>query len=72
MENISCCSDFEVFGDIEMINHKLSSCSEDNSDEFYEIESSETAKWFQSTYVMKGFKDCVVNGSSITNDWLNL
>lgn len=69
--NIACCTDFQIFGDI-ITNSSLSHIeSEENYTEFYEIESTDHIKWFQSCYVMKGFKDCVVNGHSVTNQWLN-
>lgn len=72
MENVSCCNDFQIFGDV--ISQNLENLQiQDNLgdvDEFNEIESTDHIKWFQSSYVMKGFKDCVVNGSSVTNSWL--
>ncbi|XP_047994527.1 uncharacterized protein LOC125232789 [Leguminivora glycinivorella] len=67
-DNLSCCNDFQIFGEVisdSMVNLQLG--EEPN---FSEIESSETMVWYQSSYVMKGFKDCIVNGSSITNMWL--
>lgn len=72
-DNLSCCNEFQIFGDI--VNQDLQNLqleeTEENVDEFNEIESTDTARWYQSSYVMKGFKDCTVNGSSITNAWLN-
>lgn len=69
-ENISCCNKFQIFGDMiskDLDNLKLD-CNLD--DDFTEIESTHDIKWFQSNYIMKGFKDCIVNGSSVTNTWL--
>lgn len=70
-DNISCCSKFQIFGDIiskNLDNLKISNDSID--DNFVEIESTQDIKWFQSNYIMKGFKDCIVNGNSVTNTWL--
>lgn len=70
-DKISCCSKFQIFGDIiskNLNNLKISNDSID--DDFIEIESTHDTKWFQCNYVMKGFKDCVVNGNSVTNTWL--
>lgn len=70
--NIACCNDFQVFGDV--INQNLQNLNledTENLDEYNEIESTDSTKWYQSSYVMKGFKDCIVNGSSVTNTWLN-
>ncbi|CAK1553922.1 unnamed protein product [Leptosia nina] len=66
-EKTACCNDFQIFGDV--LNQDLSKMSI-SDDEFNEIESTDKAIWFQSTYVMKGFKDCVVKDQSITNTWL--
>ncbi|VVD01585.1 uncharacterized protein LOC126972565 [Leptidea sinapis] len=67
--NMTCCNEFEVFSD--QISNSLSQVSieGEDSDALDEIETTENVKWFQSMYVMKGFKDCIVNGSSITNSW---
>ncbi|CAG4957761.1 unnamed protein product [Colias eurytheme] len=67
-ENIACCNDFSVFGDT--ISEDLDRVKIEDDEEFCEIETTNDVKWFQSTYVMKGFKDCFINGSSITNTWL--
>ncbi|KAM3962475.1 uncharacterized protein ACR2FA_003378 [Aphomia sociella] len=74
-ENVSCCNQFQVFGDVgNTVQTVFNILSKDNlndeSEEFNEIESTDSIKWYQSSYVMKGFKDCVVNGSSVTNSWL--
>lgn len=71
--NVACCNEFAIFG--ESVSEDLSKLQLQNDlvcdyDEFNEIESNETMIWYQSSYVMKGFKDCVVNGSSVTNTWL--
>ncbi|KAJ0173655.1 hypothetical protein K1T71_010804 [Dendrolimus kikuchii] len=68
-DNTSCCNDFKIFGDTPTndYNRLDSDCHE----EFCEIQSTDVAKWYQSTYVMRGFKDCVVNGNSVINDWLH-
>ncbi|CAG9789275.1 unnamed protein product [Diatraea saccharalis] len=71
-ENVSCCSDFQVFGESISQNFKdlqIEDMLKDNEDEFNEIESTDDTKWYQSSYVMKGFKDCVVNGTSVTTSW---
>ncbi|XP_028166155.1 uncharacterized protein LOC135080634 [Ostrinia nubilalis] len=72
-ENISCCNDFHVFGDAisnNLENLQIQENVDDYEEEFNEIESTDSLKWYQSSYVMKGFKDCTVNGSSVTNSWL--
>ncbi|XP_046971357.1 uncharacterized protein LOC124538357 [Vanessa cardui] len=69
-ENISCCNKFQVFGDVISKNlDNLNINSDDSGHNFNSIESTNEIKWFQSAYIMKGFKDCVVNGSSVTNAW---
>ncbi|XP_053614097.1 uncharacterized protein LOC128677355 [Plodia interpunctella] len=69
-ENVSCCNDFEIFGETGGNNEDLDMEKKINfEEEFEEMESTDTMKWYQSTYVMKGFKDCVVNGNSVTNSW---
>lgn len=72
-DNLACCNKFQIFGDIvyENFQNLQLENSDENVDELHEIESTDTIKWYQSSYVMKGFKDCIVNGSSITNAWLN-
>ncbi|KAI5643195.1 mad1 and cdc20-bound-Mad2 binding domain-containing protein [Phthorimaea operculella] len=69
--NITCCNDYQVFNDV--INQDLVKLQIDDgsnkSHDYHEIESTDTNKWYQSRFVMKGFKDCVVNGSSVTNSW---
>ncbi|CAG4953683.1 unnamed protein product [Parnassius apollo] len=76
-ENLSCCKDFQVYNN-DVINKNLVNLkiSENDSDlpkeDYTEIESTNTMSWYQSTYVMKGFRDCTVRGSSITNKWLEL
>ncbi|XP_013183312.2 uncharacterized protein LOC106129327 [Amyelois transitella] len=67
-ENVSCCNEFEIFGESGNVDN-LKPRREIDFEEFEEIESTDTMKWYQSTYVMKGFKDCVVNGASVTNSW---
>ncbi|CAB3245914.1 unnamed protein product [Arctia plantaginis] len=72
LDKITCCNEFNVFGDI--VNDDLNNLQLEDTDEndvYHEIESNDNLKWYQSSYVMKGFKDCIVNGSSITNSWLN-
>lgn len=68
--NLSCCNKFQVFGDI--ISGNLSNLQIDDKidDDFSEIESTNNMKWYQSTYIMKGFKDCQINGGSVSNMWL--
>lgn len=72
-DNLTCCNEFQIFGDMvsENLQNIVTETSDENGDEFNEIESTDDVKWYQSSYVMKGFKDCIVNGSSITNAWLN-
>ncbi|RVE47489.1 hypothetical protein evm_007900 [Chilo suppressalis] len=50
-------------------NSRIDTLPKDSAEDFSEIESTEEIKWYQSTYVMKGFKDCVVNGTSVTTSW---
>lgn len=71
-DNISCCNDFQVFGDVISDNLENLQIQDKLSDdeEFNEIESTDSMKWYQSSYVMKGFKDCILNGSSVTNSWM--
>ncbi|XP_014372038.2 uncharacterized protein LOC106721588 [Papilio machaon] len=73
-ENLSCCNNFEVFEEVITKNlTDLKICDNENDvEDFNEIESSSTMSWYQSCYVMKGFRDCIVSGSSITNKWLHL
>ncbi|XP_068618986.1 uncharacterized protein [Battus philenor] len=75
-ENLICCNDFPIFDEVvsnKMVNLNISENDYSQTDEDYaHIESTNTMCWFQSSYVMKGFKDCIVNGSSITNTWLEL
>ncbi|CAG9565426.1 unnamed protein product [Danaus chrysippus] len=71
-DNISCCNKFEVFGDV--ISNSIGNLVLDDSTQenyFSDIESSNKVKWFQSSYVMKGFKDSFINGCSVTNTWLD-
>ncbi|XP_023940392.1 uncharacterized protein LOC112047493 [Bicyclus anynana] len=67
-QNVSCCHKFQIFGDA--INVNIDQLNTDEEVEFNEIESTDDKRWFQSSYIMKGFKDCTVNGSSVTNAWL--
>lgn len=72
-ENFTCCHDYEFYSDTisdDLVNLKIKSDDDSVVSEFTEIQSSDSTKWFQSSYVMKGFKDCIVNGSSVTNLWL--
>lgn len=72
LDKVACCNEFNVFGDsvyCDLKNLRLEDI--DENDEYNEIESTDDSQWYQSSYVMKGFKDCIVNGSSITNLWLN-
>lgn len=71
-DGLKCCNDFQIFGDLDFkdVNKELSP-TEEEEDELYEIESKDTVIWYQSSYVMKGFKDCIVNGSSVTNNWVS-
>lgn len=75
-EDLSCCNGFQIFD--EVVNkrlHNLKISENDNYrqiEDYNEIESTDTITWYQSSYVMKGFKDCIVSGSSITNKWLEL
>lgn len=58
-DNLSCCNEFQIFGDIvhqNFDNLQLDN-SEENVDEYHEMESTDSVKWYQSSYVMKGFKD---------------
>ncbi|CAK1583612.1 unnamed protein product [Parnassius mnemosyne] len=75
-ENFSCCKDFQIFNDVinkNLVNLKISDNDSDLTKEDYsEIESTNMVSWYQSSYVMKGFKDCTVSGSSVTNKWLEL
>ncbi|XP_045776531.1 uncharacterized protein LOC123874980 [Maniola jurtina] len=70
LSNVSCCNNFQVFGDA--ITKSMGEINFEEEAEFAEIVSTDDVRWFQSSYVMKGFKDCVVNGSSVTNTWLQL
>ncbi|CAH4036913.1 unnamed protein product [Pieris brassicae] len=70
-KNTTCCNDFKIFGNGPSEGLSKLSLDDSSDDDFHEIESSDKVQWFQSTYVMKGFKDCVVNGSSIINSWLH-
>ncbi|KAJ8713988.1 hypothetical protein PYW08_007608 [Mythimna loreyi] len=72
-DNLACCNEFKIFGDsgYQSLQNLQLEDSEDNEDDFHEIESTESVQWYQSSYVMKGFKDCYINGSSITDAWLN-
>lgn len=67
-DNLLCCNNFQIFG--EVISESLENLQLGDQPNFNEIESSATMTWYRSSYVMKGFKDCIVNGSSITNKWL--
>ncbi|XP_026760541.2 uncharacterized protein LOC113519615 [Galleria mellonella] len=70
---MSCCNQFQVFGDIGSNLHDIVPKDPDmeyERSDFNEIESTDKIKWYQSAYVMKGFKDCIVNGSSVANTWL--
>ncbi|XP_026315147.1 uncharacterized protein LOC113226645 [Hyposmocoma kahamanoa] len=68
--NLSCCNEFQVFGDIISRNFDDLQIDDKEDDELNEIESTHNMKWYQSTYIMKGFKDCLVNGTSVSNIWL--
>ncbi|XP_047512218.1 uncharacterized protein LOC125054395 isoform X2 [Pieris napi] len=70
-KNTTCCNDFKIFGNAPSEDLSKLSLDDTSDDDFHEIESTDKVQWFQSTYVMKGFKDCVVNGSSIINSWLH-
>lgn len=70
-DGVACCNDIQIFGDLGTIVVPIKSTETDQNNEYHEIESSDTAIWYQSTYVMKGFKDTIVDGSSITNTWLS-
>ncbi|XP_072929928.1 uncharacterized protein [Epargyreus clarus] len=69
-ESLSCCNDLQVFGDVISEDLDKLKLQESAIHNFDEIESNDSATWFQSSYVMKGFKDCIVNGISVTNAWL--
>ncbi|XP_059053432.1 uncharacterized protein LOC131847798 [Achroia grisella] len=69
-KNLSCCNQFQIFGDIGNNLYDNAKKDNDETNDFNEIESTDKIKWYQSSYVMKGFRDCVVNGSSVTNMWL--
>ncbi|XP_037876319.1 uncharacterized protein LOC101742634 isoform X2 [Bombyx mori] len=60
-----------VFSDVSTTDIGIEDSFNENCEELNEIESTDTIKWYQSSYVMKGFKDCIVNGSSITNTWMS-
>ncbi|XP_049877535.1 uncharacterized protein LOC126374839 [Pectinophora gossypiella] len=69
--NLSCCNEFQVFGEVineDLVKLKIEDAPE--CEDYHEIESTDVAKWYESTYVMKGFKDCIVNGTSVTSSWL--
>ncbi|XP_041969582.1 uncharacterized protein LOC121726334 [Aricia agestis] len=66
---VTCCNNFDVFGDISEALDQMSIINDKKTFENCEFESTDDSKWFQSSYVMKGFKDCFVNGSSVTNSW---
>lgn len=68
--NLSCCNEFKVFGEIICSNLGNLQIDDKNDEEFNEIESTNNMQWYQSTYIMKGFKDCFVNGVSVSNTWL--
>lgn len=68
-DGLNCCNDLQIFGDVKDKDVKVT--LETDEDKLYEIESSDSGMWYQSSYVMKGFKDCVINGSSVTNTWLS-
>lgn len=68
-DDVACCNKFQIFGD-NIVKNQQSSSNVEDSDALYEIESTENELWYQSCYAVKGFKDCVVNGTSITNTWL--
>lgn len=72
-ENLSCCNNFSVFEEVISKNFTdLKICDiENDAEDYNEIESSSTMTWYQSCYVMKGFRDCIVSGSSVTNKWLH-
>ncbi|XP_037876318.1 uncharacterized protein LOC101742634 isoform X1 [Bombyx mori] len=70
-ENFSCCNEFKIFSDVSTTDIGIEDSFNENCEELNEIESTDTIKWYQSSYVMKGFKDCIVNGSSITNTWMS-
>lgn len=65
---LACCNEIQIFGDV---SNTPQSTESDEDIEFHEIESTDTATWYQSSYIMKGFKDAVVDGSSIINSWLS-
>ncbi|CAG9134022.1 unnamed protein product [Plutella xylostella] len=70
-ENVSCCNEFAIFGDgLSDAMAKMQVTGNTDDAEFCKIQSTDEVKWYQSTYVMKGFKDCIINGSSVTNTWI--
>lgn len=74
-KNIACCNDFQIYQDTicdtmtELLGDDWNRFEQDGC-EVYEIKSTDNMEWFQSTYVLRGFKDCIVNGNSVTNKWL--
>lgn len=72
-DNLACCTEFKIFGDVgyQTLQNLQLRDSDENEEDFSEIESTDNVQWYQSSYVMKGFKDCYINGSSITDAWLN-
>lgn len=70
-ENISCCKDFHIFQDESFdTSIKVDNWNINKNVDMYDMKSTDDMQWFQSSYVVKGFKDCIVNGSSISNTWI--
>lgn len=67
-EKMNCCRDFQIYNDV-IYNKAAGNLTKHN--DICEFVSTDTVKWYQCNYVVKGFKDCLVNGSSISNTWLN-
>lgn len=68
LDSVACCNKIQIFGDV--VTNTSPEAETDQDVEYHEIESSAAATWYQSSYIMKGFKDAVVDGSSVVNGWL--
>lgn len=71
---VSCCGNFQIYQEPvpDVANHlkvKLNDHIENEESAEFEIISTDDFKWYQSIYVVEGFRDCIVNGTSVTNTW---
>lgn len=74
LDSVVCCNKIQIFGDVKSPpapEENAETTNMDKENDYHEIESTDTMTWYQSSYIMKGFKDSLVNGNSITNLWLN-